>query len=145
MTDNVTSNGTNKAPLALMELLVMILVFALAATVCLRAFSHAENLSRRQEAKVHGALAAQNTAELLKSTYGNYEAVVTSLGGYRDDKGCYIIDDAKRQEQTGCYLQITPLTDTDPYLASAKIRVFYDNEMLFEITVAWQEVPHENT
>lgn len=138
------NNGKSKAPLALIELLVMILVFALSATICLRAFAHAENLSRKQEAKVHGTLAAQNTAELLKSTQGDYESVVETLGGYQDGSGRYLIGDKDRHQQTACYLLITPLTDTDPYLASAMIQVFYDDETLLEITVAWQEVQYES-
>ena len=137
------NNGKSKAPLALIELLVMIPVFALAATICLQIFAHAERLSRKQEAKVHGTLAAQNTAELLKSTQGDYEAVVESLGGYQDGSGRYLIGD-KDRHQTACYLLITPLADTDPYLASATIQVFYDDETLLEITVAWQEVQYEN-
>lgn len=138
------NNVKSKAPLTLIELLVMIPVFALAATICLQAFAHAENLSRKQEAKVHGTLAAQNTAELLKNTHGDYEAVVESLGGHQDDSGRYLIGDKDWQQQTACHVLITPLADTDPYLASATVQVFYDNETILEITVAWQEVHHES-
>lgn len=139
------SNEKSKYPLALMELLVMILVFALAATACLQAFAHANGLSHRQEAKVHGILAAQNAAELLKSTHGDYETVIKTLGGHPDEKGNYIINDKEWEEQAAWHLQIIPLADTDPYLASATIRGFYHNDILFEITVAWQEVQHEKT
>lgn len=139
------SNEKRKYPLALMELLVMILVFALAASASLQAFAHANRLSHRQEAKVHGILAAQNAAELLKSTHGDYKAVIKTLGGHPDEKGNYIISDMEWNEQTAWCLQITPLADTDPYLASATICGFYNSEILFEITVAWQEVQHEKT
>ena len=44
----------SKAPLALMEQIIMILVFALAAAVCLQAFVYANGLSTRGEKKNFG-------------------------------------------------------------------------------------------
>lgn len=138
------NNEKNKAPLALMELLVMILIFSLAAAVCLQIFSHADQLSRRHTAKVHGILAAQNAAELLKSTHGDYNSVAKMLGGSPDRNGLYTIGNKEWQEQDAYYLQIVPPEDANPYLASAIVQVIYNNEIIFEITVGWQEVHHEN-
>lgn len=42
----MTGNERSKAPLALMEQIIMILVFALASAVCLQAFVYADRLSR---------------------------------------------------------------------------------------------------
>lgn len=42
----------SKAPLVLMEQLVMVLVFALAAAVCLRLFVGAENIARDRKSVV---------------------------------------------------------------------------------------------
>ena len=111
-----------------MELLVMIAVFALVAAVCVQAFVYADRLSRTQTAKAQGALIMQNAAELLKSTGGDYEAVAKALENFPMEEHCKV--------------EITPLSDSDPYLASAEVRFFYQNEMLLEITVAWQEVSH---
>ena len=41
----------SKAPLVLMEQAVMVLVFALAAALCLRAFVWSDQLSRQNEAR----------------------------------------------------------------------------------------------
>ena len=43
--DKVKAYTRSKAPLALMEQLIMILVFAAAAAVCVRAFVYASQLS----------------------------------------------------------------------------------------------------
>ena len=49
----------SKAPLALMEQIIMILVFALAAAVCLQAFVYANGLSGRGEKENIAAAHAQ--------------------------------------------------------------------------------------
>ena len=56
----------NKSILVLIEHMVMLLVFALAAAVCLRMFALSGKLSRTYEAKDRAVLAAQNAAELIK-------------------------------------------------------------------------------
>jgi hypothetical protein len=57
----------NKAPLILMEQLIMVLVFALAAAVCVRAFVLAENISKESAARDRAMLEAQTAAEYAKS------------------------------------------------------------------------------
>ena len=57
----------NKAPLPMMEQLIMILVFALTASLCLQGFSLADRMSRRHEAREQAVVLAQNTAETLKA------------------------------------------------------------------------------
>ena len=49
----------SKAPLALMEQMVMLLVFALAAALCLQAFVQSDRLSRESEARAHAAVLCQ--------------------------------------------------------------------------------------
>lgn len=57
----------NKAKLVMIEQIVMILVFALAATICVRMFVLSEKLSKTYGDTDRAVLAAQNAAELLKS------------------------------------------------------------------------------
>ena len=52
----------SKAPLALMEQLVMVLVFALAAALCVQVFVLSYQTSRRNEARDRAVLEAQNAA-----------------------------------------------------------------------------------
>ena len=56
----------NKSTLVMIEHIVMLLVFVLAATVCVRVFVLAEKLSRTYEATDRAVQAAQNTAEMMK-------------------------------------------------------------------------------
>ena len=55
----------SKATLTLMEQTVMLLVFALAAALCVRIFVYADQTSRRYEARDRAVLEAQNLAERL--------------------------------------------------------------------------------
>ena len=57
----------SRAPLALMEQLVMILVFALAAALCLQVFVFADRISARNEETDRAVLVCQNAAETLKA------------------------------------------------------------------------------
>lgn len=63
----------SRAPLALMEQMVMLLVFALAAALCLQAFVKSDQISLKSEARSNAALAAQNTAEIICHSGGTLE------------------------------------------------------------------------
>ena len=57
----------NRAFLPLMEQAIMILVFALAAALCLRTFVWADGYSARQQARDQAVTVAQNAAETLQA------------------------------------------------------------------------------
>ena len=116
----------NKTPLPLMEQLIMVLVFALTAALCLQGFSLADRISRRQEAREKAIVLAQNLAESLKAGSGDLEAVSRLLDDFPEDPDFVI--------------QVIPVSTDDPHLGSARIVVTYEEEAIFEITVAWQEV-----
>ena len=116
----------NKTPLPLMEQLIMVLVFALTAALCLQGFSQADRISRRQEAREKAVVLAQNMAEALKAGYGDPEAASRLPEDFSEDSDFAV--------------QIIPVSTEDPYLGSARIVVTYEEETIFEITVAWQEV-----
>ena len=75
----------SKSPLALMEQLVMVLVFALAAALCLQAFALADRTSERNEAVDRAVMECQNAAELMKAAGGDMahaqRAVAEQMGG----------------------------------------------------------------
>lgn len=72
----------SKTPLVLMEQLLMILVFALAAAMCLQIFVHADRRSRRNEAVSQAAVQAQNTAEMIKSRGGTLSETLELADGW---------------------------------------------------------------
>ena len=63
----------SKAPLALMEQMVMVLVFALAAALCLQAFALADRISRQNAERDQALVAAQNAAEQVKQVRGDWD------------------------------------------------------------------------
>ena len=58
----------NKAPLTMIEQVIMLLVFTLAAALCLQAFTAANQSSKAYAARDRAATQAQSTAEALKHT-----------------------------------------------------------------------------
>lgn len=111
----------SKASLFLMEQLVMVLVFALCAAVCLRIFAGAEQISAETARRDGAVVIAQNGAELLKSGCAAEEVeTVLSDGGY--------------------VLRIEALPTAVPGLAQARITVFSEGSELFSLTAGYQEV-----
>lgn len=125
----------SKTPLVLMEQLVMVLVFALAAALCLRCFVGADRLSERYALRDDGVLAAQTAAETVKSCGGDYEKAAQLLGG-RWSEGRITVDG------DGMTLFVTPADSGSALLGSAAIEVYAqdDDRLLFDLTVMWQEV-----
>ena len=56
----------SKAPLVLMEQLIMVLVFALAAALCLQTFVLSEQISKKTKAGNRATIEAQNVAESME-------------------------------------------------------------------------------
>ena len=68
------------APLLLMEQMVMLLVFALAAALCLQAFVKSDQLSLRSQARDRAVTAAQSAAEAVRHSKGDLEQTAERLG-----------------------------------------------------------------
>lgn len=103
-----------KGNLIFIELLVMVLVFALGASACLGIFTHARLLAE-DTARLDEAVAlAQNAAELLKTGY-DPETL---------DTGELVLN----------------ITEEDlPGLTQATITVSYEDVPVFSLTTGWQE------
>ena len=134
----------SKTPLAMMELLVMLLVFALAAAVCVQVFVFADGDSRRDAARDRALAEVQNAAECLKSLRGDYEAAAQALGGTWDGV-CWTIawDDGWTQTSGGeAYrLEVLPETPATALLGAAELTVYTAaGDALCTLRTAWQEV-----
>ena len=134
----------NKAPLALMEQLIMLLVFALAAALCLQVFARSGSVSRRCEAQAFAATAVQNVAETVKHHHGDLSA----LNGGSDTNQALIGYDAQWQEtapENAEYLiLVTPEETSLTGLGKASVTArTCAGEELFAVAVCWQEVCHE--
>ena len=123
----------SKAPLVLMEQLIMVLVFAIAAALCLRVFAGSGNLSKQYEMTDRAVLEAQAVAESLK--HSKTEPFDGQLTVSYDENWLPTSDAA------AYYLHITCSRPTS-YLVQANISVCTaDGKELFALPVAWQTEP----
>ena len=74
------NNNARKTGLLLMELIIAILFFSLAATICIQLFVKSHMISERSIALNHSILLAQNTAEIFYATNGDPEKMASLLG-----------------------------------------------------------------
>lgn len=111
----------SKASLVLMEQLVMVLVFALAAAMCLRLFAKADGISAEITRRDEAVVLAQSAAEMLKSC-GDPVTVHSQL-----ETGAYSLE--IREERTDL-----------PNFSQAQIVVIHEGNVLFTLKTGWQEV-----
>jgi len=159
----------SKSPLALMEQAIMILVFALAAALCVQAFVLADTMSQDAHDRDQAANRSQTVAETLKALDGSYvnTAVVleAELVGLEDSMLTTTSDEpvlrmyynkeweqipaelvaGKIVPQDAVYrLELTAL-ESDGYLCRGRICVIEieKEKELFALPVSWQEVAHD--
>lgn len=136
----------SKTPLALMEQLVMVLVFALAAALCVQVFVLSDQTSRRSGERDRALLEAQNAAEALKSGDEDYFAALSAVTG---DGGRSISYDedwrSVADASTAAYhLLIFPGDSGLDGLWTAQVQVYTaDGELLANLPVAGQEVSQD--
>ena len=122
----------NRTSLLLMEQLVMVLVFAIAAAVCLRLFGAAWQINRQTELRSEAAVLAQNGAEAVKGCQGDLEKAGMILDGETNGDVLTVSDG-------DLVMQIIRRPDSLPGLGQAQIRVMQEQEELFFLAVSWQE------
>ncbi len=150
----------SKAPLMMMEQMVMLLVFALAAALCLQAFVKSDEMSRRSEARDRAVVEVQNAAELIRYYGGDaahalyctaeqmgagYEQGVLTLD--YDEKWTPIhYDECGMEAPVRVYRLVVQGVPTDvPGLWKAAVSVVTGDQagqeldVLFELEVSWQE------
>ena len=136
----------NKAPLALMEQLVMVLVFALAAALCLQVFLFSDQVSRRNELKDRAVLAVQSAAETIKHTKGDYQQAAQTFGGSWDENAWHLCYNEHgvllaSAEAAAFAVSVSPADSGQPQLGMAEVTAETpDGDVLFSVSVAWQEV-----
>lgn len=116
----------DKATLTLMELLIMVMVFSLAAALCLKAFVWSTQKTRENRIIAGAAVLAQTAAEELKDARrAEAESRAYDENGQPAEGGCYILK-------------------TEPFrsglLGGAELTVEdRDGNELYRLTVRWQE------
>ncbi len=143
----------SKAPLALMEQTVMVLVFALAAALCLRVFVWSDHTSDWAVNRDVAVIEAQNAAEIIKreGTKGGdaktvFDGAADKLGGvYREDTNTvevYYDSDWNTMEAANSAkytLSAHRVSAGVRGLETAHVQLSErGGDMLFETDVAWQ-------
>ncbi len=121
-----------KSPLVIMEIVVMLLVFAVAAAMCLGAFALAEDISEQTELRSEAVLRAQNCAETLRQLDGDFAGAAESLGGSWNGE-------TLSAQYPGLSLEAAETESGHELLGKARITVSDDGgEELFTLECAWQ-------
>ena len=142
----------NRSPLVLMEQVVMVLVFALAAALCLQVFALADKTSRHSEEVDRAVQACQSAAEALKAAGGDVahaqQAAAARMGGAVEDGLWYVLYNEEWKpvggvDEAAYALYVRGAAEQTDGLAKADVRMEAcdaDGGELFSLTVAWQEV-----
>lgn len=135
----------SKTPLVLMEQMIMLLVFALAAALCLQAFVKSDQLSQRSEDRDRALQAAQNAAEVVQHCQGDMARAAALLLAQSYGRDSLQIDyngDWRIAQDTMRYtLGVSRQSGGVPGLGSAQIWVRDEvrEEELLRLDIAWQE------
>ena len=138
----------SKAPLVMMEQLVMVLVFALAAAICVRVFALSDRISRENETRDRAVSAVQNAAETMKACHGDGASAAGLLGGSWDGAAWSISYDSSwapvPDGTEGAFQVLAVLTDSgQALLGTAEVTAFgWQGKELYSISTAWQEESH---
>lgn len=122
----------SKAPLSLMEQIIMLLVLAVAAVLCLQVFLWADRQADQNSLLDSALCQVQSTAEVLKSVGGDLDAAAQIAGGS-------VTNSQWLQETADFQIRVIHQPGND-LLGSAKITAESDGQLLTELTVCWQEV-----
>lgn len=132
----------SKAPLAVIEQVIMLLVFALAAAVCLRGFAWADSTSRHNQNRDLAMVQAQNVAAILQNNGSDLTAAAEIMGGRVEGQrwGIHYNEQWEQTDTEGAFALLVRFRPTVPLMSTAQITVADGNELLAELTVSWQEV-----
>ena len=144
------SGVRSKAPLAMMEQIVMLAVFALAAALCLQAFVKSDQMSKDSEARDRAMTLCQSAAEAVRHSGGDLEQAAELLGvpygAYAQEEpafsahysGDWTLSDTREYAYV---LRAEQLDSGVDGLGKASVKVLSasDQKVIFELEVCWQE------
>ena len=132
----------SKTTLSLIEQIIMLAVFAIAATAVLKVFVYAETLSGKKEVQSFAVAQSQNAAEAVKAAGGDMEAAARLVGAKVQGEGFEISYDEELNlvSRAGCYtLKAEPPEELSPGIGEARITFLAGDEIVYELRVCWQE------
>lgn len=105
------NSNARKTGLFLMELIIAILFFSLAAAICVQLFVKSHTISERSIALNHSILLTQNTAEIFYATNGDPVEMASLLGNGESPDTAAIADSDSTSTLTLLYTDEFDLLD----------------------------------
>lgn len=139
----------SKAPLVLMEQVIMVLVFALVAAMCIQAFALARSISLRMAERDHAMNISQTLAETVKAYGGSLEEIRGELGGVMDgEQLVFYYDDEWNavpnvEEADFCAVFVTEESEALCRYGSIIVSDAAHEREIFSMRVAWQGAESE--
>lgn len=137
--------GESKAPLVLMEQVIMVVVFALAAALCVQAFVYARGVSLAIADRDHALGITQTLAEQAKATKGDLKTMSGTVGGiYVNDSLIHYYDsewnmvDGKKQAAYEIVLEKDVKVHECQH-ATITSHKLTEEKPIFSMKIAWQE------
>lgn len=133
---------TRKSSLFLLELIIAILFFALAAAVCVRLFGVSYTLTKQSEYRNTAVLQAQSIAEIYRNDDGNVDSIVAWTGATMTADGvyiCYLDADGNFSGDNSESSYEVIMTVTADALAQLTVEIlppYEDNDAIFTLSTA---------
>lgn len=126
----------SKTPLVLVEQIIMILIFAVSAAICLKSFVYSEKLSENVQSQDNAILCVSNVAEVIKNSSGDFNQASAKFGGEIENGVLQInfsefentVEVKARKKDSGI-----------PRLGKAEVIAFIKSEEKAVIEICWQE------
>lgn len=132
----------SRIPLLLMEQMVMLLVFAFSAALCLQAFVLSDRISERSDNRDRAVTLVQEAAETVRH-YGSVETAAELLDAdYADGNLHLYYGEDWEHGGTDYVLRAEEIPSGTPGLGMARVALepcAAPADPLFEVTVTWQE------
>lgn len=137
------NRNESKAPLVLMEQVIMVLVFALVAALCIQAFVLSRTLSIRMTDRDHAMNVSQTLAETVKACGGDMEAVCEKLDGKLNGKLLrFFYDDDwnAAKEADASFVLVFEQEAGEGFCKNGRITVTdaSGEQEIFSMIIAWQ-------
>lgn len=138
----------SNSSLFLMEQIVVIIIFAVCASACVKIFVESYLTTVQAQAISHALLVAESGAETYKAVAGDIAQLAETLGGERQANGeADVYYNSEWQvcslEEAVYVLRIEPLNDAAPLCVDLAVVKIAEAEQLITFTVAAGGVRHE--
>lgn len=140
------NGGENKTPLALMEQVIMVFVFALAAALCVQVFVYARTVSVSMEERDHAITVCQSMAEAAKICMGDAVEIAARFGGCEEENMVLLAYDEQwnvtERDADNAYYQVRFIVLEDKGVwGSGEVSAMKveENTEIFSLPIAWQQ------